>query len=96
MNLLDHCVLVVGGVGFGECAMSDLGRMRALFLFTAITKNFLICHVTTTLFASMRMVGWYDGYLAAYREGSGGGKGEGSRAWCRVYSSIAGSRLQKR
>ncbi len=48
-----------------------------------------------TVFASMRMVRWYDGYSAAYGEGSGGGKGKGSGAWCRLHGSIAGSCLQK-
>jgi hypothetical protein len=87
-----------GGVGFGECAMSDLGKMRALFLFTTINTNFLVCRITTP---SLPPCAWWDGMMVTWLPtgkvvGGGGGKAEGSRAWCRVYGSIAGSHLQKR
>ncbi len=49
-----------GGVRFEECAMSDLGKMRALFPFTAITTNFLVCRVTTP---SLPPCAWWDGMM---------------------------------
>ncbi len=65
-----------GGVGFGECATSNLGRMRALFPFTAITMNFLVCCITTP---SLPPCAWWDGMMVT-RLPTGkvvGGKGRG-------------------
>ncbi len=65
-----------GGVGFGECAMSNLGRMCALFPFTAITRNFLVCCITT---ASLSPCAWWDGMMITWLPTGKvlGGKGRG-------------------